>query len=171
MDASQVIKLKLAQMGSYRHPYQTVDSSTYTNQLKLQTKHYLPKTPDCSGDLYDPTPIAPCTTCGQGTTTTTSTDSTQRLPNVLHGQMGSGTRSYSSEAVLLQKASRAVCAQPPTPSAVIVPPCYCESNSEEQPNINPYQPVFDVQYAMKYPTCTVCYKGFQTDIERCPCHS
>lgn len=170
MDASQVIKLKLARMGSYTHPYKTVDSSTYTEQKKLQTKHYLAKTPDCSGELYDPVPLAPCTTCGQGATTTISTDSTRCLGSVRNGQMGSGTRTYSSEAVATQRASRAMCAQPSTPSAVIVPSCYCESNSEEQPIVNPYQPPYDVEYFMKHPSCMVCYKGFENnDAERCLC--
>lgn len=170
MDASQVIKLKLARMGSYTHPYKTVDSSTYTDQLKLKTRHYLPKTPDCTGILYDPVSISPCEVCGQGATTSVSTNTTRRLGSVLNGQMGSGTRVYSTEAVLLQKASRAMCAQPTEPSAVIVPPQYCESNSEEQPIVNPYQPPYDVQYFMKHPSCTVCYKGFEnSDMERCQC--
>lgn len=172
MDASQVIKLKLARMGSYTHPYKTVDSSTYTEQKKLQTKHYLAKTPDCSGDLYDPSSSSSCVTCGQGATTNISSDSTMRLGNALNGQMGSGTRVYSTESVLLQKASRAMCAQSSVPSAIIVPPQWCESNSEEQPNHNPYQPVYDVQYFMKHPRCTACYKGFETnDLERCQCNS
>lgn len=172
MDASQVIKLKLKQMGSYTHPYKTVDSSTYTQQKQIQTVHYLPKTPDCSGNLYDPSSLSPCVNCGQGATTTISTDASRLLPNLRNGQMGSGTRIYSTEAVALQKASRAMCSQPTAPSPIIVTSCYCESNNEDQPFVNPYQPPYDVQYFMKHPSCTVCYKGFQNnDVERCQCNS
>jgi hypothetical protein len=168
MDASQVIKLKLARLGSYTHPYKSVDSSTYTWQKQLATPHYVPQTKTCSGDLYDPVSL-PCTTCGQGAKATISTDSTALVPNVNSHQMGSGTRVYSTEVVGLQQASRAMCATQ-TPTAIIIPPTYCESNSAAAPYVNPYQPPFDVQYAMKNPGCVLCYKGFETnDVERCQC--
>lgn len=169
MDASQVIKLKLARMGSYTHPYKTVDASTYTWKKQLATPHVVPKTLLCSGEIYDPVSLAPCTSCGQGATETISMDSVVRLPNTKNGQMGSGTRIYSTESVTLQKASRAMCATQ-EPSAIVVIPMYCESNNEDTPMINPYQPPFDVQYAMKNPACVHCYKGTETnDMERCQC--
>lgn len=170
MDASQVIKLKLKQMGSYTHPYKTVDSSTYTQQKQLKTPHYYPNTQTCPDISYYPVTLLPCTSCGKGSRVNISTDTTHAVFSHQYRQEGSGTRFYSSEAVTLQKASRAMCAQPAEPSPIIVPPCHCESNSEEQPNINPYQPPYDVQYFMKHPSCTVCYKGFENnDLGRCQC--
>jgi hypothetical protein len=173
MDASQVIKLKLKQLGSYTHPYKAVDSSTYTQQKQLKTQHFYPNTTTCPDIEYNPVTILPCFHCGQRATTTISTDSSKQVFNHMAHQNGSGTRIYSSEALLLQKASRAVCSQASVePSAIVIPPCHCESNSESQPNVNPFQPVFDVQYSMKYPSCTVCYKGFETnDLERCQCRT
>jgi hypothetical protein len=88
--------------------------------------------------------------------------STQQFPNVFAGAAGSASRVYSSDNIMLQRASNNICGDAPTNPApqnsyVVTQPCpeYCTDSNYSATVVNnhtnPYLPAVDTYYALKNP--------------------
>jgi hypothetical protein len=102
-----------------------------------------------------------CSYGGQGKQMALTTGSTQRYPSVFAGAVGSASQTYSSDAILLQKAGRHYCAELITEQDpyTVLPVCYdVNTNGPTKTNMmpptnnnqtNPYLPPFDTYYKFK----------------------
>lgn len=171
MDASQITKMLQKQNNKYINRCQTVDSSTLTWTQQLKSSSYIQGVRTCGGtNAVCNIPTQPecvnsngnCNYGGQGKSTTLMTGATQQFPNVFASATGSATRVYSSDNIILQKASNNICGDAPTNPApqnsyVITEPCVeiCSntnySNTIINNQSNPYLPAIDTYYALKNP--------------------
>jgi hypothetical protein len=143
MDASQITKLLQKQNTTYINNNRSIDSSTLIWQNQIKSSKVINNTP----------------TSRQSKTTTISMDSSKRIPDVLGPSKGSATQVYSSDNILLQKASEQFCGSVKGPNTVTIPQCYCVNTNgptNDNPNppvnnntTNPFLPPFDTYYLMK----------------------
>ena len=173
MDASQITKMLQKQNNKYINRCQTVDSSTLTWTQQLKSSSYIQGVRTCGGtNAVCNVPTQPgcvtgngiCNYGGQGKSTTLMTGATQQFPNVFASATGSATRVYSSDNIVLQKASNNICGDAPTYPApqnsyVVTEPCpeICSNTNYSKTVVNnqsnPYLPAVDTYYALKNP----CY--------------
>lgn len=163
MEASQITKLLQKQNTRTLHRPQTVDSSTLTWKQQIQSSTYV-KPPHQTSSACCSDTTGQRSYGGQGKQTTLITGSVQQYPNVFASATGSASEVYSSERLLLQQAGKHACAiqteMGSQPAALELPACYCEntnaptdvqSQSQSNPQTNPYLPAFDTYYRFKRP--------------------
>jgi len=171
MDASQITKLLQKQNTRYINRATTVDSSTMIWRNQIQSSKYIKGVATCTG-LQNPNVPTEAIECnpdgtssygGGGKQMTLSTGSTKQYPSVFKGASGSASQVYSSDAILLQRAGRALCStgllDAPLDPYVILPSCYgmnTNGPTRDDPNppinnncTNPFLPPFDTYYKFK----------------------
>ncbi len=191
MDASQITKMLQKQNNKYINRCQTVDSSTLTWTQQLKSSSYIQGVRTCGGtNAVCNVPTQPgcvtgngiCNYGGQGKSTTLMTGATQQFPNVFSSATGSATRVYSSENIILQKASNNICGDAPTYPApqnsyVVTEPCpeICSNTNYSKTVVNnqsnPYLPPVDTYYALKntcYPSIDQNQTHYLQKCNKCP---
>ena len=169
MDASKITELLQKQNTRYIDRNKTVDSSTMIWMNQIQSSKYIKGVATCTGLQNTNVPtqaVCPdgngnCSYGGQGKQMALTTGSTQRYPSVFAGAAGSASQTYSSDAILLQKAGRHYCAELITEQDpyTVLPVCYdVNTNGPTKTNTapptnnnqtNPYLPPFDTYYKFK----------------------
>jgi len=169
MDASKITELLQKQNTRYIDRSKTVDSSTMIWMNQIQSSKYIKGVATCTGLQNTNVPtqaVCPdgngnCSYGGQGKQMALTTGSTQRYPSVFAGAVGSASQTYSSDAILLQKAGRHYCAELITEQDpyTVLPVCYdVNTNGPTKTNAvpstnnnqtNPYLPPFDTYYKFK----------------------
>ena len=169
MDASKITELLQKQNTRYINRSKTVDSSTMIWMNQIQSSKYIKGVATCTGLQNTDVPTqaiisdgnGSCSYGGQGKQMSLSTGSAQKYPSVFAGAVGSASQTYTSDAILLQKAGRHYCAEliSEQDPYTVLPTCYdvntngpTKVNTEPSTNnnqTNPYLPAFDTYYKFK----------------------